>query len=347
MTRTGDDKDRATAEAARWLVALEEDPDNAELRARFEAWLSASPAHAAAWADTSDIYDMMAQTPPAHHDHWAPYVDADGGAEPAAAARRNRQPPSGPLSHRRRRRPADRRIALGVAAGALAACLAIVFLPSVLLRIEADHVTSTAELRSLTLEDGSRVRLGPDTALAVDFHGTARGVRLLKGQAFFEVAPSPDRDFRVATGELTVTVLGTAFDVRLGDEGAAVAVRHGRVSVDRTASRPPLSQRLDAGDWLRVGPNGGLRRGNAPPDEAGSWLQGQIVSRDRRLAAVVDDLRRYYAGIVILTDETLGERRVSGVYNLDDPIAALRAMAGAHGGVVRQIAPWVLVVSGG
>jgi transmembrane sensor len=108
-----------------------------------------------------------------------------------------------------------------------------------------------------------------------------------------------------------------------------------------------VSERLAEGDWMRVGWNGDVRRGQAPPDEVGSWLRGQIVARDRPLADVIDDLRRYCACLILLTDGALGELRVSGVYNVSDPIAALAAMAGAHGGSVRQLSPWVLVVTGG
>jgi transmembrane sensor len=37
---------------------------------------------------------------------------------------------------------------------------------------------------------------------------------------------------------------------------------------------------------------------------------------------------------------------VSGVYNLDDPIAALRAVVAPFSGSVRRLTPYVLIVSG-
>ena len=340
-TPSPDDKERATVEAARWLVALEEEPGDKELRARFEAWLTASPANADAWANTSDIYDMMAKTPPLHTEHWAPYVAARGDGQPAAVARTNHGQASDTVL--RRQKPTRRRIALGAAAAALAACLAIAIMPSVLLRLEADYVTSTAELRSVQMADGSTVHLAPDSAMAVD--GDARRIRLVKGEAFFEVASDADHPFTVATREVKTTVLGTAFNVRLDDRGAVVAVREGRVRVDHATAQPPASEGLKAGDWVRIAWTGSVQRGTAPPDEAGSWMQGQIVARDRPLAEVIDDLRRYHAGVIFLTDSDFGEQRVSGVYNLADPVAAAHAIAEAHGGAAREISPWVLLVS--
>ncbi len=348
MTTSEENRDRATLEAARWVVTLEEHPGDAALRARFEDWLSASPENAVAWADSADLYDMMAQTPPAHAEHWAPYL-AEGGEAKAANLDAKKQDVPGrrrPATARPRpRRSVGRRIALGGAAIALAACIAVFVLPLLLLRLEADYMTATAELRSFDLADGSRVQLAPASALTVDLDGVGRVVRLLEGQAYFEVTPDPARSFRVTAGDVTAEVIGTAFDVRLGERGAAVAVGEGQVAVDFAAAAPSDAQDLRAGDWVQVGWDGSLRRGSAPPDEAGSWRQGQIVIRDRPLADAVDDLRRYYAGLIVVTDDALGARRLSGVYNLADPVAALTAMAGVHDAVVRQISPWVLVIS--
>ena len=340
-TPNPDDKDRATAEAARWLIALEEEAGDEALRARFEAWLTASPANADAWANTSDVYDMMAKTPAAHAEHWAPHVAARGDGRPATAAGKSHG--QRPDRASRRRTPARPRIAPGAAAAALAACLAIAIMPSVMLRLEADYATSTAELRSIQMADGSTVYLAPDSAIAID--GDERRVRLVKGEAFFKVAPDADHPFTVAAREVTTTVLGTAFNVRLGNREATVAVREGRVRVHHAAARPSASQGLQAGDWVRIGWNGSVQHGTAPPDEAGSWMQGQIVARDRPLADVVNDLRRYHVGAIFLTDSDFGAQRVSGVYNLGEPVAALQAIAAAHGGVARAISPWVLVVS--
>ncbi len=50
-----EEEDHATLEAARWLVALEEEPDDAGLHARIAAWRAASPANESAWVNTSDI----------------------------------------------------------------------------------------------------------------------------------------------------------------------------------------------------------------------------------------------------------------------------------------------------
>jgi transmembrane sensor len=323
MTTSGTTHDRAGSEAAHWLVALEDDPDNGALRARFEAWRSANPAHAAAWVDTKDVYALMAKVGPSH-------------------ARQR----TAPVAPARAPRTLRCRLGLGAIGAAIAACLALIIAPALVLRIQADHLTATAELRMLRLNDGSTVHLGPESAIAVTLGASERRVRLLKGEAFFEVTPDPDRPFRVSAHEIDTIVVGTAFSVRLGDDDAAVGVRRGRVRVENRAVQPPVSETLTAGNWIRLAKRGPIKRGTVAPDEIAAWVDGQIVARDRPLADVVEELRPYYAGKIVVPDQAFGQQRVTGVYNIADPGAALQAIAGAHGGSVRQISPWLMLVSG-
>lgn len=321
MTKSDTTQDHASIEAARWLIALEDDPGNGALRARFEAWRTKDDANAAAWRDTADVYALMAKAGPSGSSPWMVTLRA---------------------KHALRCR-----LGLGALGVAIAACLALLILPALVLRLQADHLTTTAELRMLRLDDGSTVHLGPESAIAVSFAARERRVRLLKGEAFFEVAPDPDRPFRVGTRGIDTVVLGTAFSVRLGEADAAVGVRRGRVRVEQPGAQPPMAETLVAGDWIRVAWSGAPpQRGTVAPDEVAAWIDGQIVVRDRPLAEVVDELRHYFGGIILLADRSFGQQRVTGVYNIADAGSALQAIAGAHGGSVRQVTPWLLLVSG-
>lgn len=63
-------------------------------------------------------------------------------------------------------------------------CLAVLFVPTLFVHIKAEYQTSTAESRSITLEDGSRVQLAAASALTTDFANGRRNVKVLKGEAF-------------------------------------------------------------------------------------------------------------------------------------------------------------------
>ena len=74
-------------------------------------------------------------------------------------------------------------------AAAVATCLALLVVPSLLRQIGSDYTTATAELRGISLQDGSEVILAPASAIAVSYDVGERRVRLLSGEAFFWVTP--------------------------------------------------------------------------------------------------------------------------------------------------------------
>lgn len=230
---------------------------------------------------------------------------------------------------------------------ATAACLAaIVIVPDLTLRLRADHATGTGEIRSLRLTDGSVVVLAPDSAVRIEDGAASRGVELLKGEAFFEVEPDPRRPFEVAARTVRTTVLGTAFNVRRGEDSATIALKHGRVLVERDSATAPVAETLSAGEFVSVGWTGGTVQGRIAPGQVAAWRNGQLIAEDQAMRAVIDRLRGYYGGAIFLTDDALADRPVTGVYNLADPVDALRGIARAHDANVLQITPWILVVSG-
>ena len=316
--------------ASEWLAALCERPDDAALRQRFDRWLAADPAHAADWAEMTRTYEVMGRTVPQYRDHWV-----------SARRRRIRGAGTTPRpSHWRRR------VAIGAVAAGIAAAIALAIFPALQWQFTADHVTATAEMATIHLADGSTVRLAPESALDVVDGDGARGARLLRGAAFFEVVRDPSRPFTVQAETLDVTVLGTAFEVRADESGTNVAVRQGSVRVDGRAALAQ-SQKLKSGDWIRMTAQGELTHGKQPPAQVAAWLQGRLIVKDRPAGEVVDALRPYYSGIVVLRGDTLARQPLTGVYDLSDPVAALKAVASALGATTDQLSPWLLVISGG
>jgi transmembrane sensor len=229
-----------------------------------------------------------------------------------------------------------------LAALAAAACLAFVLGGNLMLRLEADHMTATAEQRRVLLADGTVVLLAPETAIDIDYGEGGRRVRLLKGRAYFEVADDR-RPFAVQAHEVEARDIGTAFDVGLDARGVDVAVREGIVDV--SVARSGTAARLEGGDWVRVTAAGRVERGRMPADQVASWMQGQLVVKNRPVGEVVDALRPYFDGLVVLRGAALADQPLTGVYNLADPIEALRAVARAQGASLQRISPWLIVIS--
>jgi transmembrane sensor len=83
------------------------------------------------------------------------------------------------------------------------------------------------------LSDQSRATaLNPATDVVVEEDGPQRAlVRLERGRARFEVARRPERTFRVRAGSVTVSVIGTVFDVEVVADRIGVTVEQGAVEV--------------------------------------------------------------------------------------------------------------------
>ena len=307
---------QANQDALDWLIQLQDEPDDVALQARFQRWHGQSAEHQRAWAEAQQTWELL----------------GTAGKSPATV---HRLPP--------RRQNRWRYYSGALAAAVLA--LALMSPPALNYWRGADYSTGTAEVRTIHLDDGSSLSLAAGSAIKIDYQPATRQVRLLQGEAYFEVQPDASRPFRVLAGKVTTTVLGTAFDVKMADNVVAVAVNHGRVQVSAPDMPPGLTAPLQKGDWLRVGSDGQGDRGQQQADSVGAWRHGRLLVKDRSVAQVVDEIGRYYHGVIMVTDNALASRHVTGMYDLNNPQQALQAVALAHDARVRQISPWLTLIS--
>lgn len=168
--------------------------------------------------------------------------------------------------------------------------------------------TAIGEQRHITLADGSQLYLAPNSSVSTRFTLTRRDVRLEGGQAFFAVTHSTLRPFIVHAGSLTVTAVGTAFDVRIGPIGTVVTVGEGRVNVaqgrDVAGGRPGTFAETV---HLSVGQRGTFSGSAQPlsvasvdPGAAGSWRDGKLQFLGEPLEDVVAAINRYNATRIVV-----------------------------------------------
>jgi len=206
------------------------------------------------------------------------------------------------------------------------------------------HTSPAGEHRQVLLSDGSRIELGSDSAIRVDFEPGTRAVTLLRGQAFFEVSHDASRPFTVQAADVKVRVIGTAFDVDLSRTAVVVAVQSGAVQV-RDGRGELAVPALGPGDSLRLGlAQGPPQRGRLLPGQVAPWRQWQLLVNDRPLSEVVEALQDYYPGVLLLTDPALGERRITASLNLRSPVSALQLAIAPLGGHLRQWGPYLTLI---
>jgi transmembrane sensor len=290
--------------AAYWHGVFDEGKPDPAQRERFEAWLAADSAHRAAYASVELT--------------WAGMASAGVDSRILAMRRAALAVPRNPLA--RWIRPTTIAASVVVVAG-LAAGVLLWHSPWGANPDVTEFTTHVGERSTIGLPDGSTVALDTDSRIKVAFDSRVRRVRLLAGQAWFEVAKNQPRPFEVEAGNQKVTAHGTAFDVRLDDhERVQVTLIEGRVSVEALKSSgagpsvPGEHEDLLPGDQLIVTGTRPVTKRKTDVTKATSWREGQIVFDDDTLAAAVAEVNRYSPKKIVLADPRLASLRMSGVF---------------------------------
>jgi transmembrane sensor len=236
---------------------------------------------------------------------------------------------------------------------ALAACLALVAM-AVFLRpnkhgssIPPQQVAATQTNRAATLPDGSRVMLSAQTSINVDFNGSRRNLELSAGEAYFKVKHDRQHPFIVHAGDISVTAVGTAFDVRRESDGVTVTVEEGTVEISGNVFAKkglPTTWRAEAGYQLTYSSQGRTAMiTNVDTSSALKWRGGELAYVWEPLGAVIEDLNRYSEYKVIIKDPAIAELRFTGTVftaSLADWVKAVeqvypvRAERSANGDIV-------------
>jgi ferric-dicitrate binding protein FerR (iron transport regulator) len=200
----------------------------------------------------------------------------------------------------------------------------------------AEIATGATELATVTLGDGTVVRLAPSSRLRME-PDRPREVSL-EGRAFFSVTQMEDRPFRVRTPDATANVLGTRFELVTDSGGSRLRVVEGRVELGTRVN----SVHVVAGQGSEVR-DGAATPATRLPDEAltPGWLGAFLVFQATPLRDVARDIERVYGVRVDLDDSALADVAVTASFTdqpLDDVVnvvcAVLNARCGTDDGVV-------------
>ena len=188
-----------------------------------------------------------------------------------------------------------------------------------------------AQVGVVSLDDGSTVRLAPESKLSIPngFGPDLRAVKL-EGAATFTVAKGQPQQFQVHAPGAIIVATGTEFTVRRyeGDERTGVVVKEGTVDV-RVGEQ---AQSLAAGAGLVVGADGSARAATAAEiDEAAGWTTGTLAVTNRPLRDVLPQLRRWYGLTILAPDDKLLARPVSMRASLDSSRQAIRGIEESTG----------------
>lgn len=309
--------ERASAQARAWVVRLASGGMSEAELDQLKAWRAASSEHERAFAYERAFWQRLQAVEP---------------ARPARVSRRT--------------------LFIGGGAAITAAAAGIAFAPDMRLLWQADYRTGPGEQLGVTLPDGSAAMLNTDSALAVDYRPDLRLVRLLRGEALFEVRDAPLPFRAAALGGATDMGAGSVALRAIGEE-ARVLLMRGHASVFAPVPEDgalPVAPR----DLVELAPDQEThyRAGSAPsqaapfdPDAELAWRSGRIIFDGKPFAAALAELGRYVPERVVLGGSARTGEPVSAVFSIRQANEAILALARTQGLSVRRIPGIVIYVA--
>jgi transmembrane sensor len=320
-------------EAADWLVRLSSNDASAEEQREFVAWLKRSPVHLGVYLGVERTWASLGQVDAVRRiDVAALLVAPDTNVVHLGSS-----PPPVRVQVR------SRSVITAFAASALLACAGLIWFQ---LQFAHRFTTGVGEQRTLRLSDGSTVVLNTDTAVRVSFTDAVREVRLLHGEALFNVTKNHARPFRVRSDEVVAQAVGTSFVVRRKPtetvvtviEGEVAVVDYAQVNVASPTVLPELAVHVTAGTRADVTDNAKIRTASvANPAAVTAWRSGRLIFDGEPLVDVIAEFNRYNEIQLVLENSQLSDEPISGVFDADQPLALARFLE--RSGAIEPIQP--------
>ncbi len=323
-------RESVDAEAAAWLARLDRGDLADSERLELSEWLAEDARHAAALKSSIAFWEDF--------DELARDIGAERRASATYGSRRARRA-FGPL-------------ALAVSGVAAVVVAAFVLLPGMVGEPSLDPPvadfgltaeTGLGEHRTIVLPDASEASLNSDTLIDIEYTAGERRVRLLRGEARFEVAHDPDRPFAVLASGRVIEAVGTAFVVKIQGDETLVSVSEGQVRVAAAHDVLPTGDPFEV-----VGTDGAGRRLLHSGEELVfaaaelevevrqydpvaferrlAWTEGQMVFEGERMQDVIDEFARHSSIAIELSEPAVAEMEVTGHFILGDVDAFLEAI---------------------
>lgn len=182
--------------------------------------------------------------------------------------------------------------------------------------------------------------LNSASKIEVRLRGDRRQVRLVTGEALFEVAHDTARPFEVRAGDATLRAVGTQFDVDVRPTRTTVTVTEGRVAVLSPEGWPERGipvPTLGVADQLVITPAGSfVPQHGVNLAAALSWTQHKIIFEHRSVGEVSEEFNRYNRERIKIASTELRDQEITGAFTSNDPTSFLRFLSSIPGVRIRD-----------
>lgn len=193
----------------------------------------------------------------------------------------------------------------------------------------ADHVkqeyrTGFAQIKNITLPDGSIVVLNANSTLKIPSNWNAEADRQvwLDGEAFFQVEKKPAtlQKFIVHAKDLDVSVLGTRFNVNTRHEQSTVALEEGKVLLTAKGQLQQILQSSKGKSVIEMTPGlvvAASKNGIAIHEEKevilhSGWVRNEWHFNNTRLDEIATMIEDVYGYHLQINDDDLKQRTITG-----------------------------------
>lgn len=187
------------------------------------------------------------------------------------------------------------------------------------------YQTGIGEWRDIALDDGSTLHLNSDSEAEVRFTANGRKVRILKGEASFDVAHDKDRPFDVEARSAVIRAVGTAFNVRMRPSIVELTVTQGAVTVH---SGGGSTQKVAAGAGAVIQPRtiAVTRLGSKMIDQRIAWRDQMVELDGETIDQAAGEFNRYRAAPILIGDTRVSALRIGGRFGTSDSKEFLSAL---------------------
>ncbi|RFM31450.1 FecR family protein [Chitinophaga silvisoli] len=180
--------------------------------------------------------------------------------------------------------------------------------------------TGFGELKQVMLPDGSQVDLNANSKITYKDREV-----WLEGEALFNVKHINSK-FLVHTKGLTVTVLGTVFDIRQRRSKTEIVLQSGKIRLSFANGR---EQDIIMKPGQIVSYNDKEEQsvtGNTSPEKFSAWKNQRLLLQDPKVSDILIYLEDNFGKKIIMEDPALNDRMVNGpilISSLDDALFVL------------------------
>lgn len=172
--------------------------------------------------------------------------------------------------------------------------------------------TNRSESKFLVLEDSTQVWLNAASSLEFpDLFDKKKREVYLSGEAYFDVKHAEEIPFVIHTGNVSTTVLGTAFNIKAypGERTITIAVTRGKVRITR---KDGWEITLTKGQQLKLNESEASSSEKTVPTETiAGWQQGHIAYDDEPMIDIISDMERIYNVNIHLVDTVIVGQHIS------------------------------------